>query len=144
MPEVTFAQTEKIDRILEAIINDPGVISPEEMADHLGLNHEEVEHLFYILINVISYQGASVVRPFSGGYISVHYNTKEFLDNGGAKAWFKKAEEKHLKEEKRKELEFENLEIAVAQAKFSKRISIISLIIAGLGIILSIITLIIK
>jgi hypothetical protein len=167
MPKITKEQIQKIDLILKLLLQykdstPQARLFPDKVFKLLNFQESETEYLFGLMENEIKFNGDNIVEYVAGGEYSsrsirFYYNTKPFIEAGGAMQWFINKLNIQEKEEKRKKLEQLNLEntieefkitqeqfkltkqqsiLAKKESRISKRIAISSIAIAIITLIL--------
>lgn len=156
---INYQQAEKINAILDQLVKFKGNDQIRIKDIGLKLNIPKSEIVFLISeLRFIKFDENPVLTIIHGEYLTDmglideldyikinvirNHNTKKFLDAGGAVAWYNQKQQELKQEEKRKELEFQNLEEALKKSRFSKKLSIISIVIAGLTFLIEIIRII--
>ncbi|HCE57762.1 MAG TPA: hypothetical protein DER09_08085 [Prolixibacteraceae bacterium] len=136
---VTIEQANKIDAIL-ALFRKMKNITSQEIEKELEIDADEAEFLIKFLANEIYYNGDSIVNSIYGGktapfILYPNYNTFRFIDSGGCVKWFNEQMNIQKQIAEKENLEITNLKLAIQNSKSSKKISVISLIIAGLALL---------
>lgn len=139
---ITIEQANKIDAIL-ALFKKMKNITSQEIEKELEIGEDEAEFLIKFLAKEIYFNGDSIVNSIYGGktapfILYPNYNTFRFIDSGGCEKWLNEQINIQKLRTEKENLELTNLKLAIQNSKSSKKISIISLIIAGLALLWSI------
>lgn len=150
---INYQQAEKIDELIKAILKLSSDIPNknirvEKLLDKLNIKYSELEFYVEKLIFEIQYEEHPIIRWIEENneymFLSSNYITKQFIESGGAVQWLKNELVKKQKEEERKTLEEQKLKAEIKEFRLKKWQFWLTFGIAVVGLILSILSLIIK
>ncbi len=144
---MTLTQAKQIDAILSLLVNDAEIANfdsnlyREHIYKYFNIPLDEAAFLMKIMFFDIKYNNDNIVKSYGDDAktISKNYNTQRFINDGGCVKWFNEQLEIERKRQKLEELEKEKLINDIAAFRLTKKQFIITISIAILGLVLSVV-----